>query len=541
MVVASSGLPEFVDSLLLWLGYIAAGVAVGAAALGVLVWRPAYAPLREQAPEADGEVTRILNRWLLWSAVVLSIATVAATLVQAVLATGNTGLDLIGEPLLRFAMTQSAAQFEIRLGLALLLSILATDLSPLDNKRTLSWWGTLLLGLGVLITFTIQTYDTAALSLVTTLLGVIYLSAASIVLGGLPPLMMVLKGLTARKDDTGHVVLNAVMARFGIVALFCVNCLTLNWLVGKIYQTAYSRTMFRIVGEAVFGLGAVNVLVTVAWLRRKSRSLPESFQRLSPVEPGFTVILLAGAAVLTANAPNVGMLQAQIRPGFMNYADTDQVRFALHVAPAQVGANEFSVDITDRRPGIAGAPAQIVLRYEPVGLGLGVAETSLTSSDGSFFTTTDTYLTFQGDWQANIILKRPGFRDVVLGFIVPVRDNPAIGQICDLHDAQIPNPVEPDSASIAAGKALYAQNCVACHGASGKGDGPVGLTLNPRPADLTYHTLPGLHTDGQLYLWITNGFPGSTMPDFERYLSDTERWNLVNYIRTLARAPHASP
>ena len=35
------------------------------------------------------------------------------------------------------------------------------------------------------------------------------------------------------------------------------------------------------------------------------------------------------------------------------------------------------------------------------------------------------------------------------------------------------------------GKALFAENCEACHGPSGRGDGPAADGLNPRPADLT--------------------------------------------------------
>ena len=96
------------------------------------------------------------------------------------------------------------------------------------------------------------------------------------------------------------------------------------------------------------------------------------------------------------------------------------------------------------------------------------------------------------------------------------------------------NPIPPNSESIAAGASLYAVNCVSCHGASGKGDGPVGIALNPRPADLTQHAMPGAHTDAQLYEWITSGVPGTRMPAFKSTLSDTDRWNLVNFIRTLA-------
>ncbi len=95
------------------------------------------------------------------------------------------------------------------------------------------------------------------------------------------------------------------------------------------------------------------------------------------------------------------------------------------------------------------------------------------------------------------------------------------------------NPIPPNADSIAEGEALYIENCLPCHGPAGAGDGPVGITLNPPPADLTIHTAPGVHPDGRLYDWITNGFPASVMPAFQSQLTDEERWHLVNYIRTL--------
>jgi mono/diheme cytochrome c family protein len=96
------------------------------------------------------------------------------------------------------------------------------------------------------------------------------------------------------------------------------------------------------------------------------------------------------------------------------------------------------------------------------------------------------------------------------------------------------NPVPPNTESVAAGRALFMENCALCHGDTGKGDGILGLTLNPRPADLTQHAIAGIHTDAQLFEWISNGFPGSSMPPFKASLSDTDRWHLVNFIRSLA-------
>ncbi|MGE5594965.1 MAG: copper resistance protein CopC [Hyphomicrobiales bacterium] len=93
------------------------------------------------------------------------------------------------------------------------------------------------------------------------------------------------------------------------------------------------------------------------------------------------------------------------------------------------------------------------------------------------------------------------------------------------------NPIFPDENSVSIGRQLYQQNCAACHGQTGVP--PEGLDLNPYPLDLTVHVPQ--HPDGQLYLFIHDGVPGTAMPAWgkEGKLTEDQIWHIVNYLRTL--------
>ncbi len=122
-----------------------------------------------------------------------------------------------------------------------------------------------------------------------------------------------------------------------------------------------------------------------------------------------------------------------------------------------------------------------------------------------------------------------------------------------LDVANIRDPVAPDERSLSVGADVYTNNCETCHGESGRGDGPTGLRLVPRPADLRVHSQPGVHTDGELFYWVSYGFPNSAMPAWKDSLSEEQRWDVINYIRATfgnatpqpatapAIAPSASP
>ncbi len=98
------------------------------------------------------------------------------------------------------------------------------------------------------------------------------------------------------------------------------------------------------------------------------------------------------------------------------------------------------------------------------------------------------------------------------------------------------NPVAADEKSIAQGKIVYSQNCSACHGVTGQGNGPTAQYFSKRVADLTNPKLKE-KSDGELFGKITDGtWP---MPAFGFSLSKKDVWNTINYIRTLSGAKNS--
>lgn len=93
------------------------------------------------------------------------------------------------------------------------------------------------------------------------------------------------------------------------------------------------------------------------------------------------------------------------------------------------------------------------------------------------------------------------------------------------------NPVAATPASIEQGRALYEIYCQHCHGASGRGDGPVAAKIS-KPADLTALKYVEAR-DGLFYYTIRYG--GVIMPSLAEALAPRERWYIVNYVRKLGR------
>ncbi|MEJ1169601.1 c-type cytochrome [Variovorax sp. CCNWLW235] len=93
------------------------------------------------------------------------------------------------------------------------------------------------------------------------------------------------------------------------------------------------------------------------------------------------------------------------------------------------------------------------------------------------------------------------------------------------------------AASIAKGRALYEQNCVACHGADGRGEGPLAASLAVWPPNLSGPLL-WRRADGDLLWRILHGTRDAqhgraTMPGFGAKIDEPDAWALIDYMKAL--------
>jgi mono/diheme cytochrome c family protein len=98
----------------------------------------------------------------------------------------------------------------------------------------------------------------------------------------------------------------------------------------------------------------------------------------------------------------------------------------------------------------------------------------------------------------------------------------------------------PNPALLDRGKALYAQTCATCHGPEGKGDGPGGAGLNPKPRNFTQGTgwKNGTRLE-DIYKTLDEGIKGSSMVSYN-YLSKKDRMALVHVVQSLGAFDHGT-
>ena len=113
-----------------------------------------------------------------------------------------------------------------------------------------------------------------------------------------------------------------------------------------------------------------------------------------------------------------------------------------------------------------------------------------------------------------------------IGIVVLAQGNP--------DAARTKNPVAVTAESVAAGKQVYQRYCASCHGLTAEGGS--GSDISPPAPDLTDSEWKRGSTDGEIFDVIKNGVPPDlNMEPWGDRINDTNIWNVVNYVRSLAK------
>ena len=142
-----------------------------------------------------------------------------------------------------------------------------------------------------------------------------------------------------------------------------------------------------------------------------------------------------------------------------------------------------------------------------------------------------TYDVIKLEWPVFMEIQ-PSFHNMENPLPPPSRSIPVEGAVFIPGMGAPENPTIADEGSVARGAELYSIHCSQCHGATAEGNGPVAAFLiKYKPANLTTDVVQS-KSDGSFFLTISNGLDGK-MPALNENLTVSERWDVINYLRTL--------
>ena len=142
-----------------------------------------------------------------------------------------------------------------------------------------------------------------------------------------------------------------------------------------------------------------------------------------------------------------------------------------------------------------------------------------------------TYDVIKIDWPSFMEIQ-PSFKPMEHPLSPPERSIPVEGAVFIPGMGAPENPTTSNDASITRGAELFDINCQICHGATGEGNGSVAAFLiKYKPADLTSEIVQS-KSDSSFFETISNGLDGK-MPALNENLTVSERWDVVNFLRTL--------
>jgi cbb3-type cytochrome c oxidase subunit II len=106
---------------------------------------------------------------------------------------------------------------------------------------------------------------------------------------------------------------------------------------------------------------------------------------------------------------------------------------------------------------------------------------------------------------------------------------------------QLTNPLPNTIDNLDAAKQTWTRECMVCHGDAATGKGPYRAGIEPVPPDFSDHAGYVPYTDADYFWRISEGVPWTAMPTWKVEYNETERWQLVHYIRSIFTQTETAP
>ncbi len=577
-------LPPVLDVVLRWLTVLALSVVIGSAVFSWVVWQPVVA----DAAGTSDYLRAALRRLTIGATLVALVATLGMLVVMG----SNTGLGVWGlltgsrvgvllgvRAALVLLLTAAcwldspyrpALVMSIGCGALLTISLLSHSAVPqLQADATLS---TLLAGFAITFDF-------------------VHLLATAVWVGALPALLIGLYGLRRNWAGGQHVDAPVLIARFTSLATAAVIILAATGSyaafqqigqISELWTTTYGLALTIKLGLFILMLllGGYNrwrLAPLLAAAGQHTSAELERLRRSVQIEIGASVLLLLLVGVLTSTAPAREALSQA--PGYLASAKVDNLALTLQVVRGDIAGDTFALDVSGLP---AGVQPEVFVRASLPAHAMGEQDLPMREVAPGRWGARGSLMTMQGAWNIEAIVRASGMNDVRHSFTVdtatlrgtdtrrasfPVWVLLLVVALIAGALSQLPlqrrwqgrfqmsslllvvgafiattfpyyfaratetgNPLRRTPEVLASGKQIYQQNCVTCHGETGRGDGPAARTLPGLPADFTQPHF-ATHTDAEMFGWIKNGKPGTVMPAFGEQLSDEQVWQVVTYIR----------
>ena len=577
-------LPSPVDVALRWLTVLALSLIVGSLIFGWAIWQPVVVP--ESAVSQTLAVA--LRRLMLGSAIVALLAALGMLILSA----SNTGLGVLGlltgsrvglllglRVLLTLLLPAALGlHFSYRrlaaliLGGGALLTISLLSHSAAPQTQDGSVLSAIETGMAILFDF-------------------VHLLATGAWIGALPALLLGVRALRGNETEKLHGKPTLLVARFTGLATAAVIILTATGIytalqrlghIGELWSTTYGLALLIKLGlfSLLLAIGGYNRWRITPLLSSAARHTPAALDQLRQsvrFEIAASVALLLAVGVLTASTPGRDALA--LAPGYVSSATVDEATLTLQVVRGNIAGDIFALDA---RGLPAGIQPEVILRSSMPAHMAGEQDLELREIEPGRWGERASVLTMQGTWNIEAIVRASGMNDLRHTFpvdtttlsgmqtasaappvwallLVVALVAAAFSQLpvnrswrgrfqmssiiliaCAFVATTIPyyfvrateteNPLSPTTEVLASGKQIYQQNCVSCHGDTGRGDGPAARALPGLPADFTQQHF-SMHTDAEVYGWIKGGKPGTAMPGFGDALDDEQVWQVITYIR----------